>query len=132
MLRRVSLDPVPAAGQWAHPCTGAVSPQSSRPLSQRHTGLSPRPSTILAHLTPRASKTRIRRLELASFLQPSLPAHPLCSHSSIKLVDQKNGTDLDPNNLKYRPREQGGGGGGVRSALCLLGATWGFALMPCL
>eukprot|EP00887_Chlorella_sp_A99_P003531 scaffold7.g3531.t1 len=28
---------------------------------------------------------------------------------SIKLVDQRDGTDLDPNNLKYRPREGGGG-----------------------
>lgn len=31
---------------------------------------------------------------------------------SIKLVNQRDGTDLDPNFLKYRPRGEGGGGGG--------------------
>ena len=30
---------------------------------------------------------------------------------SIKLVSQRDGTDLDPHNLKYRPRPEGGGPG---------------------
>lgn len=30
---------------------------------------------------------------------------------SIKLVTQSDGTDLDPNFLKYKTREEGGGGG---------------------
>ena len=31
---------------------------------------------------------------------------------SIKLADQKQGTDLDPNNMKWQPRGEGGGPGG--------------------
>lgn len=30
---------------------------------------------------------------------------------SIKLVSQRDGTDLDPENVKYKPRGEGGGGG---------------------
>lgn len=30
---------------------------------------------------------------------------------SIKLVDQREGTDLDPHNVKWQPRGEGGPGG---------------------
>jgi len=36
---------------------------------------------------------------------------------SIKLVNQRDGTDLDPNFLKYRPRGEGGGDRGGRAPL---------------
>ena len=32
----------------------------------------------------------------------------------MKVVDQKDGHDLDPGGLKYRPRGEGGGGFGGR------------------
>ena len=40
------------------------------------------------------------------------PGAPPKIGCSIKLVNQKEGNDLDPHGLKYRPRGEGGGGGG--------------------
>lgn len=34
---------------------------------------------------------------------------------SIKLVSQKDGSDLDPNNLKFKPRQSDGGNFGSRA-----------------
>lgn len=39
----------------------------------------------------------------------STPPPPLQVSCSIKLVSQKDGTDLDPHSLKYRPRAEGAG-----------------------
>ncbi len=48
---------------------------------------------------------------------------------SIKLVDQREGTDLDPHNVKWQPRGEGGPGGHGRgpaqpAAVVQQGAQW--------
>ena len=59
-----------------------------------------------AHSVGHASQTS-HVPELGCFLcMLSLTA--IATLCSIKLVDQRSGEDLDPNNLKYRPREGGG------------------------
>jgi predicted RNA-binding protein with RPS1 domain len=42
---------------------------------------------------------------------------------SIKLVSQRDGTDLDPGQVKYKPRGEGGGGGGHRGGHQPIGAA---------
>ncbi|GAB4812977.1 hypothetical protein N2152v2_000023 [Parachlorella kessleri] len=47
---------------------------------------------------------------------------------SIKLVSQRDGTDLDPHNLKYRPRQEGGGPGGREAIGAHVAETHGDAV----